>query len=63
MMMIETMEEMDDLFPWPTPGNKPMSQPELDALRLRMRLCMRQALTASTSASHAPLGSGGSTGC
>ncbi len=62
-MKIETMEEMDNLFPWPTPGNKPMSQPELDALRLRMRLCVRQPPAASTSVRHASLGSGGSAGC
>lgn len=62
MRQIDTQQERDDLFPWPTPGNRSMTRPELEALRLRVRLSVQRALSPSASVCHVPLESGSSAG-
>lgn len=56
MRQIDTPQERNDLFPWPSPGNRSMTPHELEALRLRMRLSAQQVPSTSTSVCAASAG-------
>ncbi len=53
-MKIDDIRDADDLFPFPTPGSRPMTDVEMDMLRARM-LRRQQAHGVHTSVGHAPL--------
>ncbi|WP_158282017.1 MULTISPECIES: hypothetical protein [unclassified Azospirillum] len=46
------IEDIDELFPFPSPGNKAMNDEEMDALRRRMQACIQRARAPHTNVRH-----------
>ena len=43
------IKDIDDLFPFPTPGDRAMTDEEMEALRLRMQACIHWGRAPHTS--------------
>lgn len=46
------IEDIDDLLPFPSPGDRAMTDEEMEALRLRMQACIQRARAPHTSVRH-----------
>lgn len=46
------IEDIDDLFPFPSPGDRAMTEEEMNALRLRMQACIQRARAPHSGARH-----------
>jgi len=67
MYKIDDQQELDELLPWPNPGQRAMTDAELEVIRLRLGILKQEPTIAAASACHVPepsdcyLRSGGAT--